>query len=244
MVLYSKFFADRFQFPTAFRCGFGIGHFKFVERIKDNAGNNQPGILLIIGGNDEPGCVPGAGRVQALFISLHVMLPIFPFVNVSGAEFPILLRLINAFEKSLSLLVLRQVQEKFDDAGAVAVEVLLQIYDGLIPLLPNGFLVEQLFRKALAAENLRMHSDDQHFLVIGTIEDADPPAFRQMSGRAPEKIMFQFVGGRLFETENLAALRIDPGHDVPDRTVLAARVHPLKNQQQRIAVGGVVQLLQ
>jgi hypothetical protein len=70
------------------------------------------------------------------------------------------------------------------------------------------------------------------------------PAFRQMTVRAPEKIMFQFVGGRLFETENLAALRIDPGHDVPDGTVLAARVHPLKNQQQRIAVGGIVQLLQ
>jgi len=57
---------------------------------------------------------------------------------------------------------------------------------------------------------LRMHPDDQHFLVIGTIEDADPPAFRQMTGRAPEKIMFQLLGARLFETENLVALRIDP----------------------------------
>ena len=89
-----------------------------------------------------------------------------------------------------------------------------------------------------------MDPRDQHFLVIGTIEDADPPAFGQMSCRAPEKIMFQFIGGRLFETENLAALRIDPGHDVPDGPVLAGCVHPLKNQQQRIAVGGVVKLLQ
>ena len=56
--------------------------------------------------------------------------------------------------------------------------------------------------------------------------------------------MFQLVGARLFETENLAALRIDPGHDVPDGAVLAASVHPLKNQQQRIAVGRVVKLLQ
>ena len=89
-----------------------------------------------------------------------------------------------------------------------------------------------------------MHANDQHLLVIGTIEDADPPAFRQMAVRAPEKIMFQFLGGRLFETENLAALRIDPGHDVPDGAVLAGSIHPLKNQQQRIAVGGVVKLLQ
>jgi hypothetical protein len=46
---------------------------------------------------------------------------------------------------------------------------------------------------------------------------------------APEKIMFQLIGGRLFETENLAALRIDPRHDVPDRAILARSVHPLKN---------------
>jgi hypothetical protein len=39
-------------------------------------------------------------------------------------------------------------------------------------------------------------------------------------------------------------LRIDPGHDVPDGAVLAGGVHPLKNQQQRIAVGRVVKLLQ
>jgi hypothetical protein len=61
---------------------------------------------------------------------------------------------------------------------------------------------------------------------------------------APEKIVFQFVGAGLFETENLAALRIDSGHDVPDGAVLSGRVHPLKNQQQRIAVRRVVKLLQ
>jgi hypothetical protein len=71
-----------------------------------------------------------------------------------------------------------------------------------------------------------MHANDQHLLVIGTIEDADPPAFGKAARRAPEKIMFQFFGARLFETENLAALRIDPGHDVPDGAVLAGGVHP------------------
>ena len=89
-----------------------------------------------------------------------------------------------------------------------------------------------------------MHTNDQHFLVIGTIEDADPPAFGKVAGRAPEKIMFQLFRARLFETEDLAAFRIDPGHDVPDGAVLAGAIHALKDQQQRIAVGGVVQLLQ
>jgi phosphopantetheinyl transferase (holo-ACP synthase) len=163
--------ADGFQFLPTFRSGFRIGHLKFIERIKDNAGNNQPGILLIIGGNDIPGRVMGAGRGQARLISLH-----------SGSPW--------------------------------------------------------------REENLRMHPDDQHLLIIGTIEDADPPAFGQTARRAPKKIMFQFFGARLFETENLAALRIDAGHDVPDGAVLAGSVHPLKNQQQRIAVGCVVKALQ
>ena len=56
--------------------------------------------------------------------------------------------------------------------------------------------------------------------------------------------MPQFLLARLLETENLAALRIDPGHDVPDGAVLSAGIHPLKNQQQRIPAGRAVQLLQ
>ncbi|MGB7758803.1 MAG: hypothetical protein WBL61_03185 [Bryobacteraceae bacterium] len=56
--------------------------------------------------------------------------------------------------------------------------------------------------------------------------------------------MFQFVGARLFEAKDLAALRIDPGHNVPNGAVLAAGIHPLENQEQRIAVGSVVKVLQ
>ena len=56
--------------------------------------------------------------------------------------------------------------------------------------------------------------------------------------------MFQLVGARLFEAKDLAALRIDPGHNVPNGAVLAAGIHPLKNQEQRIAVGSVVKVVQ
>jgi hypothetical protein len=89
-----------------------------------------------------------------------------------------------------------------------------------------------------------MDPDNEHFLIVGTIEDADPPAFRQMPGRTPKKIVLQFLLTWLFEAENLAALRIDSGHDVPDRPVFAASVHSLKYQQQRITAGGVMQVLQ
>jgi hypothetical protein len=43
-----------------------------------------------------------------------------------------------------------------------------------------------------------MHANDEHLLVVGTIEDADPPAFRKPARCAPEKIMLQFLGARLF----------------------------------------------
>jgi len=71
-----------------------------------------------------------------------------------------------------------------------------------------------------------MDANDKHLLIIGTIEDADPPTLRQTTGRAPEKIMFHLFGARLFETKNLATLRIYPGHDMPDGAVLARTVHP------------------
>ena len=55
--------------------------------------------------------------------------------------------------------------------------------------------------------------------------------------------MLQFGRARVFEAEHLAALRIHAGHDVPDRTVFAGRVHGLKDQQHGVTVGGVKQLL-
>ena len=47
----------------------------------------------------------------------------------------------------------------------------------------------------------------------------------------------------LLEAENLASLRVDSGHNMPDDAVLAGRVHALKNQQERVTVGCVMKLL-
>ena len=116
---------------------------------------------------------------------------------------------------------LRKMQKHFDGSRSVAVKVFFQIHDGAIPLLPDVLFVAQFLRQALAAKNLRMHPNHQHFLVIRAVKYPDPPAFRKHARGSPEKIVFQFVGARLFETENLAALRIDSGHDVPDGAVLS-----------------------
>jgi hypothetical protein len=47
----------------------------------------------------------------------------------------------------------------------------------------------------------------------------------------------------VLEAKHLAALGVDAGHDVPDRAVLACRIHGLKHQQDGVAVGGIEKLL-
>jgi hypothetical protein len=71
------------------------------------------------------------------------MFPVLPLVNVSQAEFPVLIRIINAVEKSLSLLALRKMKEEFDDTGVVTMEMFLQVDDGTIPFLPDRFFAER-----------------------------------------------------------------------------------------------------
>jgi len=165
--------------------------------------------------------------MQALLVGLRVMLPIFSFVNVRGAKFPILIRLINTPEESLPLFAFRQVEKDFDDPGAVSVEI------SSIPRWndtdPSKYSSRRAtLPEALVAENFRMHPNDQYVFVIRAIEDAYTPAFGKPACGAPKKIMFQFLGTRLFEAENLAPFRIDPGHNVPDGAVLAGGVQSLK----------------
>ena len=69
------------------------------------------------------------------------------------------------------------------------------------------------------------------------------PRSGSVARRAPEKIMLQFGGARVFEAEHLAALRIDARHHMLDGAVLSRRIHRLKDQQDRMAVGRIEKLL-
>ena len=93
---------DGLQFRTSLRRGFGPCHFEIFERIEDDAGDDEPGVLFAVCGNDVPGCVMGACGVQACLIGLRVILPVFPLMNIREAEFPVLLRLVDAVDESLT----------------------------------------------------------------------------------------------------------------------------------------------
>src|SRR5450759_5057482 len=175
---FRQLLADRLQFLPALCARFGVSHLEYFERIEDNLRYNQSRVLFVVGGNDIPRRVPGACRTEAFLIRLHVLFPEFPLLNIRKAKFPILFRLIDALKETLSLLLLRKVEEELDDAGSVAVEVSLQIHDGMIPVVPDRLVGVRCVRDPFAAENFGMHADDQHLLVVGSVEDANPPAFR------------------------------------------------------------------
>ncbi len=89
-----------------------------------------------------------------------------------------------------------------------------------------------------------MDPDDQDLFIIGSVENADPTALRQVAGRSPEKIMLRFGGAGMLEAEDLATLGIHPGHHVLDGSVLSRRVHRLKDQKDGVTVGRIVKLLE
>jgi hypothetical protein len=106
-------------------------------------------------------------------------------------------------------------------------------------VLPNGVLVEHAISKSFAVEDLGVHADDQHLLVIGSVEDANPSQFRQVTGGPPQKIVLQFRRAGVFVAVYLTALRIDPEHHVLDCAVFPGCVHRLENQETGIAIGCV-----
>src|SRR5690242_20765143 len=98
--------ADRLQFPQPFGTGRRIAHVKPFQRVEDDLGDDQPGIGLVVGGNDIPGRMLAAGGRQALLIGLHIVLPVFALLHIAGAELPVLVRLVDAGQEALALFFL------------------------------------------------------------------------------------------------------------------------------------------
>ena len=81
-----------------------------------------------------------------------------------------------------------------------------------------------------------MHPDDEHLLVVGAVEDADPAPPGQGALVPPEKVVVQLLGGGLFEGTDLHRLRVDTAHHVLDGAVLAGRVESLQDQEHAVRV--------
>lgn len=123
-------------------------------------------------------------------------------------------------------------------------KMLFQLHNGAKPVLPELPGLTLGIGKSLVQRQLRMNVHDEHFLVGGAVEDSDPSPLRKPVVGPPKKGMLQFLRARLLERVHLTTLWIDSGHDVTDRAVFPRRIHSLKDEQQRVAIGRGVQTLQ
>src|SRR5260221_3283499 len=126
-------------------------------------------------------------------------------------------------------------KKKFDDDHAVAREIALETTDIFESFLPDIFRNER-FWKFLRGEQMFMCADDEYFLVIRAVEDADFASLRHSLMRAPEIIVIEFLWTRRLEGMNVAALRVYARHDVFDRAIFSCGVHGLYHDEQGPAV--------
>ena len=115
------------------------------------------------------------------------------FADIRRRELPVLLGLVEPFEEALALFVLRDVQEELADEHALARKVALVGVDVLEPFAPD-VLGDKVRRQLLLREDVLVDADDERFLVVGAVEDADVAAPGQAAGRTPQKIVIELFG--------------------------------------------------
>lgn len=161
------------------------------------------------------------------------------FAHVGDRKFPVLLRLVEALHEALFLFLPRDVEEELQDDRALPGEVILKVREIAESLVPDA-LAHQRRMQLLLLQDVLVHAHNEHFLVVRSVENTGPSTLGQALGITPEKVVIEIRPRRLLERENLAALGIDPRHDVLDGAV---RVYGLKHEQQRPAVLGVEHVL-
>ena len=112
-----------------------------LQRLHDDLQDDQACVALVVRRDDLPRRMVGMVARQAMLVGVHIVIPKRAFLDVGGAEFPVLSRLFNAREKPFALLILRQVQEEFDDPRARAVQMPFEAVDGTIAMTPALFSV-------------------------------------------------------------------------------------------------------
>ena len=120
-------------------------------------------------------------------------------------------------------------QEKLQHDDAVFHEMPLKCIDLVIARPPDSFGLQL------------QDANDQHILVMGAVEHTDVAVARNALVDVPELVVGEFLGRRLLEAGRLDARRVHKFQDVLDRPMLAADVHPLKENRHRVTRVGVEQ---
>src|SRR4030095_12584792 len=124
--LLQQLLSESLQFLCAFPGSLRISRLQVANRTEHDLRHNQSCVLLVVCGHDIPWSERRARPAEALLIGKHILLPEFALLHVGFAELPVLLRGLNSSKETFRLFLLGDMQEEFDDPGAIAVEVPLQ----------------------------------------------------------------------------------------------------------------------
>ena len=89
-----------------------------------------------------------AGGAKAGAVDVHVVLPVFSLLDVGAAEFSVFIRILDAGDETLALLLLGKVERNLHYSGAVAVQVFFQLVDRVAAVGPEGGILGGLGRQA------------------------------------------------------------------------------------------------
>ncbi len=171
-------------------------------------------------------------RVMASSNAVAVVVPLGPVVEVADAELPALGGVFEPVAEALGLLVLGDVEEDLDHPGADRGQVGFELVDELVAGPPD------LLRGQL------LHPDDEDVLVVGAVEDHHVALGRRAPVDPPQEVVGQLVLRGHAERHHLGAGRVQPGEEVLDGAVLAARVDGLEDDEERLLVFGEEPLLE
>src|SRR5438105_9637963 len=118
------------------------------QSLGDHGGCNDSGKPFAVSRDHIPGRPLGAGLAQHLRERGLVCVPVSPLSNVRRRELPVLLWLFDAREKTLSLRLLREVQEELDDVDPVGREVPLKVVDLAKAALPDLVVIMTVFSRS------------------------------------------------------------------------------------------------
>src|SRR5262249_23223175 len=166
------------------------------EAVDDGGGDDDTRKPFVIRRHDVPGCLGSRGSPDHVFICFLILVPVLALFHVGGRELPILFGPVQALEKSLLLFLPRHVEKELANQRAVSGQIALEIADVPAAVLPQALRLQQFGRHFLMLQELAMHAHHDQLLVVGAVEDANPPTLRERLGAPPEVVVIDVFGGR------------------------------------------------
>ena len=156
--------------------------------------------------------------MEHILKGFDVIVPEFPLLIVRFADLPASRWVLQPTLEPRELLFLRDMQKKLENSGVVlyqqkSFKVVYQIV-AHEPFIGWGELVNPNY---------------QHILVMRPVEDDHLSFGGYVWMHTPEEVMFQVLGGRLFESDDPTASGVHARDEMPDDAVLA--LHPAPEAQ-------------